>query len=129
MSAFTNKLPDAAKDRGPFYTPDGCIPPWVVVFADKQYFSVGYSGGRLSRRGWMYHHAKVEAKTCAECHTKNLTHYFTSQRDGRHLCLTCFEKRADKELAREEGQSLKKTKKPHPLDIIQGTQYPHTNNV
>lgn len=49
--------------------------------------------------------------TCAECQKPELTQTYTSQRDGREICLACFEGRQAKGLAKE--------KKVHPLDAWQ----------
>ncbi len=54
--------------------------------------------------------------TCAECQAGPLTEFHTSKRDSRTLCRACFERRADKDLAKEEGQPLRTTNKRHPLD-------------
>lgn len=48
---------------------------------------------------------------CAECQRPELTQTYTSQRDGREICLACFEGRQAKGLAKE--------KKVHPLDAWQ----------
>ena len=62
---------------------------------------------------------------CAECQAGPLTEFHTSKRDSRTICQACFDKRADKGLAREAGQPLllssdvKKNpsqKTRHPLD-------------
>lgn len=53
--------------------------------------------------------------TCADCQAGPLTEFHTSKRDGRTICQACFDKRADKGLAREAGQPIRK-KTRHPLD-------------
>ncbi len=39
--------------------------------------------------------------TCARCGAGDLEHFYTSKRDGRTLCVACFEQRVERGLVRE----------------------------
>jgi len=42
---------------------------------------------------------------CAECGTKHLEHFYTSKRDGRMLCGTCFQRRVVQGVARKPASA------------------------
>ena len=45
----------------------------------------------------------VRSVVCRECGAGNLTHFYTSKRQGDTLCAHCFQGRAERGLARERG--------------------------
>ncbi len=42
---------------------------------------------------------------CAKCGAKKLEHFYTSKRDGRMLCGTCFQQRVGQGVAREASST------------------------
>ena len=56
----------------------------------------------------------IPKPTCAECGKKDLVQTYTSQRDGREICLSCFENRKATGLAKETTR--------HPLDAWMGDE-------
>ncbi len=45
--------------------------------------------------------SRVRSAVCVDCGARHLEHFYTSKRDGRAVCASCFAQRVEQGLVRE----------------------------